>query len=135
MTVAQCRLVDLPGSVDDRGRLAFVEPPDTIPFEIGRVYYLFDIPPGKERGAHGHRDLQQLMIAVSGSFSVTLDDGKERKSFHLSRPDQGLYISKMIWRDLSNFSEDAVCLVLASERYSEDDYFRSYEDFYREATS
>lgn len=135
MTLPKCRLVDLPGSGDDRGRLAFVEPPHTIPFEIRRVYYLFGIPPGKERGAHGHRDLQQLMIAIAGSFSVTLDDGKERKTFRLSRPDQGLYISKMIWRDLKDFSDDAVCLVLASERYSEDDYFRSYEDFYREVTS
>ncbi len=133
MTIFQCRLVDLPGSADNRGRLAFVEPPHTIPFEIRRVYYLFGIPSGKERGAHGHRDLEQLMIAVSGSFTVTLDDGKERKTFQMSRPDQGLYIRKMIWRDLKNFSEDAVCLVLASERYSEDDYFRSYEDFYREA--
>ena len=133
MTIFQCRLVDLPGSADDRGGLAFVEPPHTIPFEIRRVYYLFGIPSGKERGAHGHRDLEQLMIAVSGSFTVTLDDGKERKTFQMSRPDQGLYIRKMIWRDLKNFSQDAVCLVLASERYSEDDYFRSYEDFYREA--
>ena len=135
MTISQCRLIDLPGSTDDRGRLAFVEPPHTIPFEIRRVYYLFDVPRGKERGAHGHRDLQQLMIAASGSFSVTLDDGKERKTFRLSRPDQGLYISRMIWRDLTDFSDDAVCLVLASERYSEDDYFRSYDEFYREATS
>lgn len=135
MTISQCRLIDLPGSTDDRGRLAFVEPPHTIPFEISRVYYLFDVPRGKERGAHGHRDLQQLMIAASGSFSVTLDDGKERKTFRLSRPDQGLYISRMIWRDLTDFSDDAVCLVLASERYSEDDYFRSYDEFYREATS
>ncbi len=134
MTISECKLVDLPGSADDRGKLAFVEPPTTIPFEIRRVYYLFDIPSGKERGAHGHRDLQQLMIAVSGSFSVVLDDGKECKTFRLSKPDQGLYISKMIWRDLKDFSEDAVCLVLASERYAEDDYFRSYDEFYREAT-
>lgn len=135
MTISQCMLIDLPGRADDRGRLVFVEPPNTIPFEIHRVYYLFDIPPEKERGAHGHRDLQQLMIAASGSFSVTLDDGNERKTFWLSKPDQGLYISKMIWRDLKDFSEGSVCLVLASESYSEDDYFRSYEDFYREATS
>jgi len=126
--VGQCRIVTLPRFRDDRGSLTFIEPP-LIPFEIRRVYYLYDMPDTATRGAHGHRRLEQVMIAVAGALDVELDDGRQKRSFRLSRPDEGLYIAPMIWRALTNFSAGSVCVVLASERYDEADYFRDYAAF------
>jgi hypothetical protein len=121
-------MIDLPSVQDYRGDLTFVEPP-LVPFEIRRVYYLYDVPTAATRGAHGHRELAQLMIAVAGSLDVELDDGQRKRVFRLSRPDQGLYIAPMMWRGLTNFAAGTVCVVLASERYAESDYFRDYAEF------
>ena len=126
--VNTCRMIDLPRLQDDRGGLTFVEPP-LLPFEIRRVYYLYDTPAGAMRGAHGHRNLEQLLVAVAGSLDVELDDGYRKQPFRLSRPDKGLYVSPMIWRTLSNFAAGTVCVVLASERFDESDYFRDYAGF------
>ncbi len=115
--------------MDQRGNLTFVEGGRHIPFDIKRVYYLYDVPGGASRAAHGHRALSQLMISMSGSFDVTLDDGYGKKTFHLNRSYYGLYIPPMIWRDLDNFSSGAVCMVLASDFYEESDYFRDYQSF------
>lgn len=129
MSIDFCKLVDLPKINDERGNLTFVESGKHTPFDIKRSYYLYDIPTGSSRAAHGHKALHQLMIAVSGSFDVILDDGHEKKLFHLNKPNVGLYISPMIWRDLNNFSGNAVCMVLASDFYDESDYYRNYSDF------
>jgi dTDP-4-dehydrorhamnose 3,5-epimerase-like enzyme len=124
-----CRLFDLPKIQDSRGNLTFVEGGNQIPFSIKRVYYLYDVPGGSERGGHAHKDLQQLIIAMSGSFDVVLDDGKEKKRIHLNRSYQGLYVCPMIWRELDNFSSGSVCMVLASNLYDESDYYRDYNEF------
>lgn len=123
--------MDLPRFSDARGNLTFIENQNHIPFDIQRIYYLYDVPGGAERGAHAHKDLEQLIIAISGSFDVVLDDGASKKRFHLSRPYNGLYVCPMIWRILENFSPGSVCLVLASSLYDEDDYYRDYEEFLR----
>lgn len=133
MSIKDCRLIELPKIQDHRGNLTFIESGRHIPFDIKRTYYLYDVPGGAARAAHGHKALHQLMIAMSGSFDVTLDDGTEKKMFHLNRSYYGLYISPMIWRDLDNFSSGAVCMVLASEYFDEGDYFREYEEFLRVA--
>ncbi len=125
----RCRLVAIPKFSDDRGSLSFVQPGPSLPFEIRRVYYLYDIPPDRERGEHGHRKLQQLIIALAGAVDVECDDGREKRTFRLDSPDKGLYVCPMIWRRLSGFSAGTVCLVLASEPYDESDYFRDYDDF------
>lgn len=129
MGINQCHIIDLPRIPDARGNLTFIEAGRHVPFEIKRVYYLYDVPGGAERGGHGHKELQQLIIAMSGSFDVVLDDGKERKRFHLNRSYYGLYICPMIWRELDNFSSGSVCMVLASTLYEEADYFRDYDEF------
>lgn len=129
MSLEDCRIIDLPKIQDHRGNLTFIESGRHIPFDIKRTYYLYDVPGGASRAAHGHRKLQQLMIAMSGSFDVTLDDGREKRRFHLNRSYNGLYIPPMMWRDLDNFSSNSVCMVLASDFYDEADYFRDYEDF------
>lgn len=129
--LSKCRVVDLPRIADPRGNLTFVEG-QHIPFSIKRVYYLYDIPAGAERGGHAHRALQQVIIAASGSFEVVLDDGLSRQSIFLNNPAQGLVMPTMIWRELQGFSSGAVCLVLASENYDEGDYYRDYEE-YRQA--
>ena len=126
MLVGGARIVKLPRITDPRGNLTFVEPPDHVPFEIGRVYHLYDVPAGETRGGHAHRQLEQLLIAVSGSFEVVLDDGTERTSVTLNRPYEGLLVPRMVWRELENFSSGSVCLVLASHRYDEADYYREY---------
>jgi hypothetical protein len=128
-TVHDCRLIDFPRIRDPRGDLTVVEGGSHIPFEIRRVYYLYDVPPGAERGGHAHKDLQQVFIAMSGSFDVLLDDGRESRTVRLDRPFVGLYVTRMIWRTLERFSPGSVCTVLASERYTEADYYRSYETF------
>jgi hypothetical protein len=127
------RIIDLPKIQDARGNLTFVEEGRHIPFDIKRVYYLYDVPGGASRAAHGHKELHQLMIAMSGSFDVTLDNGFEKKQFHLNRSYFGLYLPPMTWRDLDNFSSGAVCLVLASDYYNEGDYFRNYDEFLENA--
>ena len=132
MTIENCRIISLPKITDARGNLTFIENANHIPFDIKRIYYLYDVPKNAKRGAHGHINLEQLVIAISGSFDVVLDDASNKKTFHLDTPDIGLYISKEIWRDMKNFSDDAVCFVLASELYDEGDYIRNYEDFVRQ---
>lgn len=133
MPLGDCQIIELPKIQDHRGNLTFIEADRHVPFEIKRVYYLYDVPGGATRAAHGHRSLHQLMIAMSGSFDVTLDDGKEKKLFHLNRSYFGLYIPPMMWRDLDNFSSGAVCMVLASDYYDENDYFRNYDNFLKAA--
>ena len=124
-----CRLVDLPKISDPRGNLTFVEGGQHIPFDLQRVYYLYDVPGGAERGGHAHKGLQQLIVAMSGSFDVVLDDGRQKRRIHLNRSYTGLYVCPMIWRELDNFSSGSVCMVLASNRYDEDDYYRDYGQY------
>jgi hypothetical protein len=124
-----CRIVDLPRVTDPRGNLTFVEGEDQVPFAISRVYYLYDVPGGASRGGHAHRELEQLVIAASGSLDVIVDDGTVRERFFLNRSYYGLYIPRMTWRELDNFSSGSVCLVLASTHYDEDDYYRDYDEF------
>ncbi|MGY1820331.1 sugar 3,4-ketoisomerase [Geodermatophilus sp. SYSU D00079] len=126
---AGCRLVDLPRITDPRGNLTFIEGGAQIPFDVARVYYLYDVPGGESRGGHAHRELQQLIIAAAGSFDVIVDNGTETARFHLNRSYYGLLVPRMTWRELGNFSSGSVCLVLASTPYSEDDYFRDLEEF------
>jgi hypothetical protein len=135
MKLANCRIIDLPRINDPRGNLTFIEGNRHIPFEIRRVYYLYDVPPGAERGGHGHKALHQLIIAMSGSFDVHLDDGYTKKSLHLNRSDQVLYLCPMIWREIDNFSPGAVCAVLASDLYDEQDYYRDYPSFLKDAST
>jgi hypothetical protein len=123
------RIVDLPKVADSRGNLTFVESVIHVPFSINRVYYLYDVPGGAQRGGHAHKRLHQLIIAVSGSFDVELTDGCSSRRFRLDRGYQGLYVPPMLWRELENFSSGSVCLVLASDRYQEDDYYRDYGEF------
>ncbi|WP_196862197.1 MULTISPECIES: FdtA/QdtA family cupin domain-containing protein [unclassified Polaromonas] len=128
-------MISLPKIADPRGNLTFIEGGSHIPFDILRVYYLYDVPGGAERGGHAHKGLQQLIIAMSGSFDVVLDDGREKKRVHLNRSYNGLYVCPMIWRELDNFSSGSVCMVLASSKYDEDDYYRNYADFIQARTS
>lgn len=132
--INECKLIELPKITDSRGNLSFIEGGNHIPFDIQRVYYLYDVPGGAERGGHAHKGLQQLIIAMSGSFDVVLDDGHEKKRVHLNRPYNGLYVCPMIWRELDNFSSGSVCMVLASSKYDEDDYYRNYADFIQART-
>jgi len=129
VSLQHCKIIDLPKIEDPRGNLTFIEGGQHVPFEIKRVYYLYDVPGGSHRGGHAHKDLHQLLIAMSGSFDITLDDGRTKFKYHLNRSYYGLYIPPMIWREIDNFSSGSVCMVLASERYSEDDYYRDYEQF------
>lgn len=129
MGINRCHIVELPKITDPRGNLTFIEGVQHVPFEIKRVYYLYDVPGGAERGGHAHKALEQLIIAMSGSFDVVLDDGHQKQRFHLNRSYYGLYICPMIWRELDNFSSGSVCMVLASNLYDEADYYRDYQDF------
>lgn len=131
MNIDLCKIIDLPKIQDPRGNLTFVEGGNQIPFDIQRVYYLYDVPGGAERGGHAHKGLHQLIIAMSGSFDVVLDDGKNKKRIHMNRSYNGLYVCPMIWRELDNFSSGAVLMVLASNQYDEADYYREYADFMR----
>lgn len=129
-SVYDCTIIELDKHHSDRkGNISVVENNNDIPFEIRRAYYLYDVPGGESRGAHAHKELSQLIIAASGSFSVTLDDGNVKRTFLLNRPYQGLYVVPGIWRTLDDFSSGSVCLVLASHIYDENDYIRDYEVF------
>ena len=129
MRLENCRLIKFPIISDPRGNLSVIEGGNHIPFEIKRVYYLYDVPGGAERGGHAHKQLEQLIIAMSGSFDVLLDDGKNKRKFHLNRSYYGLYVSPMVWREIDNFSSGSVCMAIVSAPYDEADYFREYKDF------
>ena len=129
MSIKNCRNIDLPKVSDPRGNLSFIEGRKHIPFDISRVYYLYDVPEGSERGGHAHRALHQLIFAVAGSFKVHLNDGKNKKTITLERANEGLYICPMIWREIDCFSKGAVCMVLASDYYDEADYYRDFQEF------
>lgn len=131
--IDDCKIIDLPMIKNPKGNLTFIEAGRQIPFDIRRVYYLYDIPGGEERGGHAHRALHQLIIAMSGSFDIRLDDGRAKKTVHMNRSYYGLYICPMIWREIDNFSSGAVCMALASEFYDEADYYRDYDQFIRDA--
>jgi dTDP-4-dehydrorhamnose 3,5-epimerase-like enzyme len=124
-----CRLINLPRIPDARGNLTFVESNNHVPFDIKRVYYLYDVPGGESRGGHAHRKTKEFIVAASGSFDVVLDDGSTKQRFSLNRSYYGLYAPPMAWRELENFSSGSVCLVLASELYAESDYYRDYGAF------
>lgn len=128
-TIFDCNVIQLPKIHNLAGNITPITNFVNIPFSIKRVYYLYDIPGGESRGAHGHRALEQLIIAVSGSFDITIDDGRNKKTVLLNRPYLGLHLKPGIWRDISNFSSGAICLVLASEFYDESEYIREYPDF------
>jgi dTDP-4-dehydrorhamnose 3,5-epimerase-like enzyme len=127
--IDKCQIIELPRINEPRGNLTFIESERHIPFSIQRVYYLYDVPGGAARGGHAHKALHQLVIAISGSFDIHLDDGCGKKTIHMNRSFNGLYICPMIWREIDNFSSGAVCMVLASDYYNEFDYYRDYEDF------
>ena len=128
-TVHDCSIIELPKIHNRAGNITPIENFINIPFKIKRIYYLYDIPGGEERGGHAHKNLRQLIVAASGSFDVLLDDGINRKIVHLNRPYFGLLMPNLIWRELMNFSSGSICLVLASHRYNEKDYLRNYKDF------
>lgn len=128
--VFDCSIIELDRHHSERkGNITVVQNGSTLPFDVKRVYYLYDVPGGESRGAHAHRDLSQLIVAASGSFRVTLDDGNVKRSFFLNHPYQGLYVKPGMWRDLDDFSSGAVCMVLASDIYKQDDYIRDYDEF------
>ena len=131
--IESCKIIELPKISDPRGNLTFVESGRHIPFKIRRVYYLYDVPGGSERGGHAHKALFQLIIAISGSFDIHLDDGTEKKFVHMNRSYNGLLVCPMIWREIDNFSSGAVCMVLASDYYDELDYYRNYNQFINDA--
>lgn len=122
------KIIEIPKINNTKGNIGVIEN-DTIPFDVKRVYYLFDVPSGAKRGGHAHKKLKQVLIAISGSFDVVLKDGKTKEIITLNRPDKGLLIENNIWRELENFSSGSVCLVLASEEFSEEDYIRSYKEY------
>lgn len=128
-SIDDCRIIDLPKIANRRGNITIVEGGHHIPFEIERIYYLYDVPGGAVRGGHAHKKLQQLVISVMGAFDVLLDDGYRKKVVHLDRAYFGLFIPNMIWRELENFSSGGICLVLASLPYDESDYYRNYDEF------
>jgi hypothetical protein len=121
--------IDLPKIIDERGNLSFIEAPRNIPFDIKRVYWIYDVPGGEKRGGHAYKNLYELIIAISGSFDVIIDTGKEIKKFTLNRSYKGVYIPKMVWRTLDNFSTNSLCLILASNAFDQEDYIRDYNDF------
>lgn len=128
-TVYDCSIIEMDKHHHVKGNITVVENGITIPFDVKRTYYLYDIPGGESRGGHAHKELSQLIVAASGSFNVTLDDGNVKRTFTLNRPYQGLLVVPGIWRELDEFSSGAVCLVLASHKYEEEDYIRSYEEY------
>ena len=135
MLLEKCHIIELPKIADRRGNLTFIEADKHVPFSIRRVYYLYDVPGGAERGGHAHKEMHQLIVAMSGSFDVILSDSSEKKRFHLNRSYYGLYVCPMIWRELDNFSSGSVCLVLASNPYDEGDYYRNYNEYLNALTA
>ncbi len=135
MYVEQCRLLTFPKICDARGNLTFIEAEKHVPFEVKRVFYLYDVPTGESRGAHAHKRLQQVLICLSGSFDVVVRDGLNDARFHLNRPWHGLYVPPMIWGAEVNFDPGSVCMVLASDYYMESDYFREYEEYLEAVTA
>jgi oxalate decarboxylase/phosphoglucose isomerase-like protein (cupin superfamily) len=131
MDTDRCRMLEFPKIMDPRGNLTFIEQQRHVPFEVKRVFYLYDVPTGESRGAHAHRKLRQVIICLAGSFDVLVDDAKQRRTIHLNRPWRGLYIPPMIWAAETNFDPGSVCLVLASELYDASDYYRDYDQFVR----
>lgn len=128
-TIHDCRLIDLPKISERTGALTPIYGGEHVPFEIARIYYLYDVPGGESRGGHAHKELQQLVVSIMGAFDVVLDDGRDKKRIRLDRAYYGLYLPKMIWRELENFSSGGICLVLASAPYDEKDYIRDYQEF------
>lgn len=128
-TVYDCTMIQLPVVHNDAGNITAINNSKEIPFDIRRVYYLYDVPGGESRGGHGHKALHQLIIAGSGSFDITVDDGRIRRTFELNRPNYGLYLPSGLWRELHNFSSGSICLVMASEVYEAEDYLRKYDEF------
>lgn len=133
--LGKCKLIPLPKVVERRGNLTFVEGQRHLPFEIKRVFYLYDVPAGESRAGHAHRQLEEVLIAVSGSFDVTVNDGRETQRVHMNRPYYGIYVPHGIWRGIDNFSSGSVCLVLASRPYEQNDYYRDYDEFFAEIQS
>ena len=128
------RLIELPKIIDPRGNLTVAEQLREISFNVERVYWTYDVPAGESRGGHAHKECEEVIVAVSGSFDVTLNNGEERKTYHLNHPYQGLYVGTGIWRTLDDFSSGAVCLVIASHLFEEEDYIRDYDEYQRWAT-
>lgn len=128
-TVYNCSVIELDKHHSDVGNITVIENNKEIPFDVRRTYYLYDVPGGEERGGHAHKELQQLIVAVSGSFDVMLDDGNVKRTVTLNRPYQGLLVVPGLWRELNNFSSGSICLVLASHKYDESDYIRNYEEY------
>lgn len=136
ITVDDCRLLDLPRIVQPgHGSITPVEGGKDIPFEIARVYYLYDVPGGESRGGHAHKVLEQVIVAALGSFEVEVDDGVNKRTFQLNRSYHGFFLPRLIWRELKNFSSGAICLVMASQPYREEEYLREYEEFIRHRSS
>ncbi len=131
MSLSDCKIIELPKIHDPQGNLTFVESDAQVPFGIERAYYVYDVPGGSMRGGHAHKELHQFIVAMSGSFDITLDDGKDKKKFHLARSYYGLYVCPMIWREIDNFSSGSVLMCLASHKYEEADYYREYDEFMR----
>jgi len=129
MKLEDVKFLELPKILDERGNLSFFEQINHVPFSIKRVYWIYDVPGGEIRGGHAYNELYELIVALSGSFDVVVDDGKEKKTYSLNRSYYGLLIPKLIWRQLENFSTNALCLIAASSKYEEEDYIRNYEDF------
>lgn len=129
MRKALGRLIDLPKIIDPRGNLTVAEQQREVPFPMERVYWTYDVPSGESRGGHAHKECEEVIVAVSGSFDVTLDDGEIRETYHLNHPYQGLYVGTGIWRTLEDFSSGAVCLVMASHLFEEEDYIRDYDEY------
>lgn len=134
-SVEDCRLIELPKIINHSGNLTFVESGRHLPYEFRRVYYMYDIPGGAERGGHAHKECHEFLVAISGSFDVQVDDGRSKRKFHLNRSHHGLYICPAMWRTLDNFSSGAMCLVFSSDLYDEKDYWRNYADFIADITA
>jgi dTDP-4-dehydrorhamnose 3,5-epimerase-like enzyme len=135
MDINDCKFINLPKIEDSRGSISFIEGNNHIPMALKRLYYIYDVPAGSKRGCHAHTDNYELIIAISGSFDVLIDNGKSKKKFHLNRPHIGLFVPPMFWRELENFSSESVCLVAASLEYDEGDYYRDYNDFLKAVES
>lgn len=129
MTLQEVRIIELPKILDRRGNLSFIEEENHIPFKIERTYWIYDVPGGEHRGGHAYKENQELIVALSGSFDVVLDDGKEKKVYSLNRSYYGLYVPNMIWREMENFSTNSLALILSSTSFSEEDYVRNYQEF------